>query len=135
MRMRGFRVTIFLFISCLLHADCVKLDFDQPFFETSFVKVFDSCMKVCQDIDLLDCFKCTGKDCELVTDILVGKLFALKTIIEKAECKIGSVCEQDLCYIENMLGNVLCAHNSVYVKQLVNEIKATLRKLSITPVQ
>lgn len=125
----------------------IKLNFDKIYPDTQLSKIFDSCLKVYQDLDVLHSryvFKFDqvasaqeSANFDIFTDLLVGKLFNIKVGISK----VPAYHDEDVAYLNTIFDKILLEYQTTCVsypqfndnpkseniKEIILEIKNKLR--------
>jgi len=126
--------SVFLRGACI---DTVEISFDRLFPKTAFGYVLESCMQLCEDLQQLHVSKAPGHTLDFFSDMLVGKLFHLKTSIENMRCQRPAVHPEDIAYLILVFDEMLSCYKSKsvsykhtpqigYVSHLIGDIKKKL---------
>lgn len=118
---------------CFIELDkFIQLNFDKIFPETQISKVFDSCIRVYQDLDFIFSGEIFNVKCrnnnrldynfDIFTDLLVGKLFDVKIVISK----VPVFKQEDIEYLNKIFDKILFEYKSTCesCKQFVNNPKS-----------
>lgn len=118
---------------CFIESDkFIQLNFDKIFPETQISKVFDSCIRVYQDLDLIcdkKIFKNIDKNSsqlnynfDIFTDLIVGRLFDVKVVISK----VPVFKQEDIEYLNKIFDKILFEYKSTCESchQFVNNPKS-----------
>ncbi|MFC1842164.1 hypothetical protein ACFLYU_00720 [Candidatus Dependentiae bacterium] len=148
----GVKIGLCLIICCAACAVCsvgqdrVEVSFDRLFPQTPFTHVLKSCVSVLQDFD--DVRQTKGQDPqggdvqgqEVLTDLVVGKLFGIKMSIAKIKCQRPVYHKEDIVYLRELCDEILYEYKvtcssfmhkpkSGYVELLIDQIKCKLDTL------
>lgn len=123
----GFRL-LFLALSfsilSISASSSILLDFDSLFPSNVYKRALDSCMQLWGEMDAWSCSKSQRRDSDLFSDIIVGKLFYIKTCISEIMPKKCNSYIEDLEYLHEIVDKISLRYKTVFAEQNKDYIKA-----------